>query len=57
MNAFLWTQIVLLTMTCIGKLVLLATGDMPQRTPRAEAFDVVLNGALLCWAIVLLVKE
>lgn len=55
MTAFLWTLIVLLALTSIGKLVMLATGNLKPRTPGAEAFDVACNAALLVWAAVLLV--
>lgn len=54
MKWFLWTLIALLALSSIGKLVMLAKGDMPRRTPIAEAFDVACNAALLVWAAVLL---
>ena len=54
MKIFLWTLIALLALTCASKLVMLATGKMAPRTPGMEALDVLLNGALLTWAAVLL---
>ena len=54
MRVFLWTVIALLALTTFGKLMMLAKGDMPRRTPMSEAFDVAANGALLVWAAVLL---
>ena len=54
MKLFLWTLIALLVLTCASKLMMLATGDMKPRTPSMEALDVLLNGALMTWAAVLL---
>ena len=54
MTMFLWTLIALLALTCASKLVMLATGEMVPRTPGMEVLDVLLNGALLTWAAVLL---
>lgn len=56
MTLFLWVLIALLALSVVGKLVWLATGHMPPRNPRAEAFDVLVNAALIAWAVALLVK-
>jgi hypothetical protein len=57
MKTFLWTMILLIGITCIGKLILLAKGEFPRRDPRTEALDVVINGAIIVWAALLLVQS
>lgn len=56
MTLYLWTMAVLLLLTVAGKLIWLATGEPPARTRKTEAADAFLNGALLLWTIVILVK-
>jgi transglutaminase-like putative cysteine protease len=56
MGWFLWTLIALLTVSCAGKLIWLVTGVFPPRKPYQEALDVVINGALIVWAAVLLTR-
>ena len=53
MNIFLWVIIFVLAMSCVGKLIMVATGDFPKRTPMSETIDIVINAALLVWAVVL----
>jgi len=40
----------------LGKLIWLVTGVFPPRKPHQEALDVVVNGALIVWAAVLLTR-
>jgi len=54
MRVFLWTMVILLAVTCIGKLIALAKRDLPPRTPAGEALDVAMNAGLMIWAAVLL---
>jgi hypothetical protein len=56
MQWFLWTIAILLSITVAAKLIWLATGNFPQRKPREEAWDVAINGALVAWAVVLLLR-
>jgi hypothetical protein len=55
METFLWVVIALLGLSAIGKLVWLAKGRFPLRDPVSEAMDVVINGALIVWGVVLLI--
>lgn len=54
MKLFLWVNIALCALTCIGKLVMLADGFMLPRNATHEAVDVALNGVLVVWASILL---
>jgi hypothetical protein len=56
MTLFLWVLIVLATLSCIGKVIWLANGELPRRQPASEAIDVVVNAALVVWAVALLVR-
>ena len=50
MNLFLWTTIVIYSVALLGKLVWLCKGEIPARTPKYEAIDVVLYVVLIVWA-------
>ena len=54
MTAFLWTMIVMLALTCAGKLTMLASGTMKPRTPAGEAIDVFVDFVVIAWAASLL---
>ncbi|WP_370682241.1 hypothetical protein [Comamonas sp. GB3 AK4-5] len=56
MNAFLWTFLILESLSVAGRLMWLATGRFPKRTPAQAAVDSVA-GALFCaWAACLLME-
>jgi hypothetical protein len=55
METFLWVAIALFVLSTIGKLVWLAKGRFPLRDPLSEAIDVVFNGVLIVWGVVLLI--
>jgi hypothetical protein len=56
MEVFLWAMVVVLAASSVGKLVWIATGKFPQRTPVLETWDVAVNVVLLIWACVLLAR-
>lgn len=56
MTTFLWAMIVLCGLGVVGKLLWLATGRLPPRTPFQEAADVAFNAAVVVWAAVLLAR-
>ena len=53
---FLGVLIVMLVLSVIGKLTMLVRWDFPQRTPVAEGLDIVINFALILWAVTILVS-
>ncbi len=55
MEYFIYTIIVLISMTTLGKVVWIANGIFPVRTQRAEVWDVFINLLLIVWAIILLI--
>ena len=57
MSAFLWTVDFVLVFSITGKLIWLAKGEFPRRTPTSEAADVSFNLALLVWAAVLIARS
>lgn len=54
MKAFLWVMLCIFLLSCMAKLMWLATGELPVRKPRDEAIDVVINFAVVVWASILL---
>ncbi len=54
MNGYLWTMLILLSLSVFGKLYMLGTGDFDKRTPKGEALDVLINGVVIVWTAVLL---
>jgi hypothetical protein len=56
MEVFLWFMVAVFALSSVGKLVWIATGKFPQRTPVLETWDVAANIVLLIWACVLLAK-
>ena len=54
MSTFLWVMIVVMSLENIARLVSLATGKIPTRTPGPLAVDIVINTGLIVWAAVLL---
>jgi hypothetical protein len=56
MEWFLWTIVALLGISTAVKLYWLATCNLPARKPHEEALDVALQGAVITWAVVLLVR-
>lgn len=57
MNAFLWTMLGVFTLDAIGRIVWLATGKFPPRTPGMTAVDLVLNVGFAVWVIHLLMRQ
>lgn len=56
MSGFLMLVIGLCAASMLGKLVWLASGKFPERRPAYEAVDVLINGALAAWGLVLLME-
>lgn len=56
MTWFLLTVIVVMALGVVGKLMWLASGVFPVRTPKEEAVDVFISVAFVVWAVVLLVR-
>ena len=54
MTAFLWVMVVLLALDSLGKISWLSKGVLPAREPFEILCDVVLNFALVGWALWLL---
>ena len=53
---FLGVLIVMMVLSVIGKLTMLVRGDFPQRTAVTEGLDIVINFALILWAVTILVS-
>lgn len=56
MTAFLTFTIVMFSLVIIGKLIWLVKG-VPRQRSRDLAIDVVIYGALIVWASVLLARQ
>jgi hypothetical protein len=55
MKVFLWTMIVAMALSAIGKLIHLVKETGQRETPRGmDAFDVIVNAAMITWAVSLL---
>jgi len=54
MRTFIWTMVALIVVEVVIKLLQLAAGHIPQRSPANVAVDIFLNGAIACWGLVLL---
>ncbi len=55
MSAFVWTLIVFMALSAIGKLVWLSRGHAPARKLWQEAVDVAINAALIAWGLVVVI--
>lgn len=56
MTTFLWVLFGLLALENIGRIVWLANGDAPRRTPEVIALDLVIGLFLMGWVGYLLAK-
>lgn len=57
MTLFLWTMSVVFLLEVIGKLLFLANGHFPARTPKEQAWSAFANMMMLVWTALLLVKH
>ena len=56
MTVFLWTVLVIWTLSIAGMLIWLVKGEIPQRTPASLAFTVFFDACFVAWAAVLLFR-
>ena len=56
MTLFLSVMIFLMAVSVFGNLVVLVNGRPKAPTPAQSALNVFVNGCLIVWAVVLLVK-
>lgn len=54
MDIFLYTIIILLGLTVLGKVKSIADDEYLERTRKTETWDVFCNSAIVVWAIILL---
>lgn len=57
MNAFLWTMLVAFSLDVVARIIWLATGDYPPRTPRTIALDLAINIVCTMWVVLLLARS
>jgi hypothetical protein len=56
-SLFVWVVFVILGISTLGKLYWLARGHAPPRVLWQEAIDVAIQGAVVAWAVVLLLRS
>ncbi|MDR3004072.1 MAG: hypothetical protein LBV14_07535 [Acidovorax sp.] len=56
MQAFLWTFLILEALSVAGRLMWLAKGHFPERTPAQAAVDSVAGVFFCAWAACLLME-
>lgn len=49
-------MVALYALDSVGRVIWLAKGDIPPRTPAGEGLNLVANIAVLVWMVVLLVR-
>jgi len=57
MTTYLWVMGVLCALGFLGNLIQLCTRDIPQRTPKTVAWNLILNVIFAAWAFALLMSN
>lgn len=57
MHAYLLVMLVLLSLSVMGKLMMLSNGGDDIRSPKINATDVFINVIIIVWTVVLLVNN
>jgi hypothetical protein len=54
---YLWFMLVGYSMSMLGLLSWMATGNIPQRTPKTLALNVAFSVFIIIWTVILIIKN